>query len=79
MRFWADEMGTGTGWVNCEYRSYTFKNEAGDNASIVETEDSKKLRKGKKVPLTETEELQLKRTVSHGKGADGAYSFVSKV
>ncbi|MCJ1446563.1 MAG: hypothetical protein MMC23_007068 [Stictis urceolatum] len=54
----------GTGWLNTEFRSYEFVSEAGDNASIVETKESRKARVGKEVPLTETEQLAVARTKS---------------
>ena len=50
--------------MNTEFRSYEFVSEAGDNASIVETKESRKARVGKEVPLTETEQLAVARTKS---------------
>lgn len=57
---------TGTGWTNTEYRTYTFSKEDhkddlegnvldGDNASLVETIESRQ-RRGKKGPTPDREE-----------------------
>ncbi|KAI4150498.1 MAG: hypothetical protein LQ340_004032 [Diploschistes diacapsis] len=68
----------GTGWVNAEFRSYSFKEEEGDNASMVETEASRKRRAGTEIPLTGTEELQLRRTTSHKENPNSSLSLLSK-
>jgi len=44
---WADyDNLQGTGWRNTEFRSYVFANGDDDNASIIETDESKERRKG---------------------------------
>jgi hypothetical protein len=59
----------GTGWVNTEYRTYTFTEEThtddlegyeldGDNASIEETLDSRQ-RRGKSGPMPSREEQKI--------------------
>lgn len=61
-----DFFHTGTGWVNTEYRTYTFSDEThdvdlegnsldGDNASIVETIESR-TRRGKEGPTPDREQ-----------------------
>ncbi|KAI9835870.1 MAG: hypothetical protein M1819_001768 [Sarea resinae] len=54
----------GTGWTNTEFRSYRFT--AGDsddaNASLIETPESRELRRGTEHPLGEAEKTQLKLT-----------------
>ncbi|KAF2092343.1 phosphoglycerate mutase-like protein [Saccharata proteae CBS 121410] len=52
----------GTGWANTEYRSYTFKPDTGDQASVVETEESRERRRGTEKPLTADEQRNLERT-----------------
>ncbi len=52
----------GTGWANVEYRSFEFADEKGDNASTVETQKSRELRRGTDKPLTETERMELRET-----------------
>ena len=46
---------------------------------MVETEASRKRRKGTEIPLTETEQLQLKRTASHSSDPQAAVALRSKV
>lgn len=48
----------GTGWDNTEFRSYTFVEEEGDNAAIVETEASKARRVEHPPGKTEQKELE---------------------
>lgn len=67
----------GTAWVNTELRSYEFKDEAGDNASIQETSASKQLRAGFKKPLTPTQLAELELTSERKK--TGGYHLRSKV
>lgn len=62
-----------------EYRSYRFEDEDGDNASMVETEQSRESRKGTEVPLTETERIQLQETVKSTWEAGGQHPIESKV
>ncbi|KAL8797682.1 MAG: hypothetical protein Q9195_000034 [Heterodermia aff. obscurata] len=53
----------GTGWANCEYRSYRFSDDALDtNASMIETAESRARRRGTEKPLTKTERIELKET-----------------
>jgi len=52
----------GTGWANVEYRSYQFPDEKGENASIVETIQSRELRRGTEKPLGKTERMELRET-----------------
>ncbi|KZF21160.1 putative phosphoglycerate mutase [Xylona heveae TC161] len=52
----------GTGWKNCEFRTYEFVDEEGDNASLKETAESRERRRGAEQPLTETEKTQLEVT-----------------
>jgi len=51
----------GTGWSNTEFRSYTFTDDA-ENASIVETPESRELRAGTEHPLGPTEQMELRET-----------------
>ncbi|RFU29954.1 hypothetical protein B7463_g6393, partial [Scytalidium lignicola] len=53
----------GTGWQNTEFRSYTFVTEGdGDeDASVVETAESRRRRSGKEIPLTREEQTNLRR------------------
>lgn len=55
--------GLGTGWKNTEFRSYTFADANGEdqNASIVETAESRKRRNGQEIPLTREEQTNLRR------------------
>ena len=54
----------GTGWANTEFRSYNFKEEEDDNASLVETDESRERRRGSEIPLTKTEKVELGNTLS---------------
>ncbi|RPA96805.1 phosphoglycerate mutase-like protein [Choiromyces venosus 120613-1] len=53
----------GPGWSNTEFRSYVFVDGGEDNVSIVETEESKKRRKGTEKPLGRTEMKQFEKVV----------------
>jgi len=55
-------MNAGTGWANVEFRSYTFADEEGDNATIAETAHSKDLRRGTQKPLTGAEQMEWNET-----------------
>lgn len=57
----------GTGWQNCECRSYVFVDEDGDDerASVKETEASWKARRGSEIGLTETEQMELRAALKH--------------
>ncbi len=56
------EFCLGTGWGNCEFRTFTFNASTGGKASITETDQSKRLRSGTEKPLTGAEELNLEET-----------------
>ena len=54
----------GTGWVNCEWRTYEFRAQEGqkdENASLVETTASRERRRGEERELTETEVNELEQ------------------
>lgn len=68
----------GTGWANTEYRSYTFKDEKDDNASLVETTESRERRKGTEKPLSQTEQMELEAT-QNKKGENGGFQLQCKV
>lgn len=68
----------GTGWSNTEYRSYKFKDEKDDNASLVETTESMERRRGTEKPLSQTEQMELEAT-HHKKGENGSFQLQSKV
>ncbi|KAF4634435.1 hypothetical protein G7Y89_g3681 [Cudoniella acicularis] len=55
------ERFTGTGWANTEYRSYEFV-EGSEDASLVETRESRESRRGTEKPLTADEQRELKAT-----------------
>ncbi|KAK1810485.1 hypothetical protein LTR12_015138 [Friedmanniomyces endolithicus] len=61
---WSDSARfCGTGWANTEFRSYTFSQSEPSEAHLIETPESKKLRKsGDAKPLDREEQAQLKRT-----------------
>lgn len=59
-----DPYVAGTGWANVEYRSYHFADEKGDIASIVETKQSRELRRGTEKPLGKAERMELRETAS---------------
>lgn len=52
---------TGTGWANTEFRTYQFKDGYDDRALLIETAESRRLRTGREMPLTETEQSELKQ------------------
>ena len=57
----------GTGWANCEWRTYEFKarvDEGDENATLVETEGSQARRRGTEKELSDTEQAELERTTS---------------
>ncbi|MCJ1289636.1 hypothetical protein MMC34_001169 [Xylographa carneopallida] len=57
----------GTGWENCEWRTYEFAVGSGDeaeNATLVETEGSRRRRRGTEKELSDTERAKLERTTS---------------
>ncbi|KAI1444389.1 phosphoglycerate mutase-like protein [Annulohypoxylon stygium] len=53
----------GTGWENTELRSYEFEDPTGKDpeASLKETQTSWRRRRGSAIPLTETEQLQIRQ------------------
>ncbi|MCJ1392122.1 hypothetical protein MMC18_004989 [Xylographa bjoerkii] len=59
----------GTGWANCEWRTYEFKagvgvGEGDENATLVETQRSRARRRGTEKELGDTEQAELQRTTS---------------
>ncbi|MCJ1416831.1 hypothetical protein MMC32_003169, partial [Xylographa parallela] len=55
----------GTGWANCEWRTYEFGAGGGEgdgNATLVETEASRARRRGTEKALSDTEQAELERT-----------------
>ncbi len=62
-----------------EFRSYEFPNEDGDNASMVETKQSRELRKGREKPLTKTECMELRETVKSTREDGGHHPLEAKV
>lgn len=52
----------GTGWANCEYRSYSFTSDSDPEASLVETAESHARRRGTEKPITRSEQMQLEQT-----------------
>ena len=73
----ADRCCLGTGWRNVEYRSFNFADEDGGNASLIETESSRKSRRGSEIPLTREERMELRETAT--KTVDGALHPVQAV
>ena len=63
----------GTGWANTEYRSYNFSSNEPEEAHIVETQESRRRRRGEEKPLDREEQVNLKRTVSKDWEARGLY------
>jgi hypothetical protein len=53
------DTSAGTGWANTEFRTYRFKAEDGDDASLEETLASRERRRGTEEPVDETERLRL--------------------
>ena len=62
-----------------ECRSFLFVDEDGDNATIVETERSKMLRKGNEKPLTKTERMELRETIKSTWEEGGQHPIQAKV
>ncbi|KAK8044583.1 hypothetical protein PG993_004607 [Apiospora rasikravindrae] len=58
---------SGTGWSNTEFRSYEFSDSSYEdpNASLKETQTSRRERRGSAIPLTETEQFQLQEAFSN--------------
>ncbi|KAI6362213.1 hypothetical protein MCOR25_006285 [Pyricularia grisea] len=57
-----------TGWQNTEWRSYEFADSSGQDsqASLKETKESRERRRGTAIPLTETEQRELKAVLWRG-------------
>ncbi|KAL8940521.1 MAG: hypothetical protein Q9216_002771 [Gyalolechia sp. 2 TL-2023] len=68
----------GTGWENAEFRSYRFVDGDDKNASMNETQESRKRRGNKDKPLTKEEKIQLHETAG-GKWEELGYEQLSKV
>ena len=58
----AEARRPGTGWENCEFRSYEFVSDSDENASIEETLESRQRRTGTERPLTKQESVELEKT-----------------
>lgn len=54
----------GTGWDNCEFRTYHFVDGDDEKASIEETSESRNRRSGTEKPLTKAEKTQLRETAT---------------
>lgn len=65
---------TGTGWANTEFRSYNFADAQGQdaNASLVETKESRQMRKGSEKPLSADEQREL-RASAERESADAGF------
>ncbi|KAI0123145.1 phosphoglycerate mutase [Xylariales sp. AK1849] len=71
----------GTGWKNAEFRSYEFKDPTfvDPEAALQETNFSWRQRRGSMVPLTETEQAQLRATIQkHVENVEGAKTQVEQ-
>ncbi|KAF2098278.1 phosphoglycerate mutase family protein [Rhizodiscina lignyota] len=81
---WMSEY-PGTGWANTEYRAYTYDLKSGSNASILETSESRRRRRGDEKPLTEAEQRNLKMSATKAwedvgyVKAEPTYSIQSKL
>lgn len=58
---------TATGWTNTECRSYEFKDPTGadPDASLQETNSSWRQRRGSAIPLTDTEQRQIRSALQN--------------
>ncbi|KAK8069021.1 hypothetical protein PG994_005637 [Apiospora phragmitis] len=58
---------SGTGWSNTEFRSYEFQDTSYEDpdASLKETAQCRRERRGSTIPLTETEQFQLQEAFSN--------------
>lgn len=67
---------TGTGWANTEFRSYNFVAPDGSDAdaSLVETKESRNMRKGEEKPLSADEQRELRASAEQHSAEQG---FVS--
>jgi hypothetical protein len=67
-------MYTGTGWKNCEMRTYSFdmrNSEAIANATIIEVPESISRRKHDLRPLSQDEQLELREVAQRTWAAEG--------
>ncbi|KAI9808882.1 MAG: hypothetical protein M1827_007157 [Pycnora praestabilis] len=74
----------GTGWANIEFRSFTFAPDredvdGADNASIVETSESRERRRWTEKPLSKTEQTQLMETTHKKWEQNGLQQIQAKV
>ena len=79
LRYQSSSCHTGTGWQNVEFRTFQFVDEEGDNATIVETEQSRKSRRGNEKPLTKTEHMELLETANSTWEEGGNHPIQAKV
>jgi broad specificity phosphatase PhoE len=61
----------GGGWVNAEFRSYTFNLRSGERASLVETPESRNRRKAPEKALSDTEQRDLRLIAEANWAKDG--------
>ncbi|KAH8684741.1 phosphoglycerate mutase family protein-like protein [Tricladium varicosporioides] len=64
------EKFTGTGWANTEVRSYEFV-PGSEDASLVETRQSREARRGSEIPLTADEQRELRAMAEKGWADNG--------
>jgi broad specificity phosphatase PhoE len=64
---------TGTGWANTEFRSYEFVDKTGgdQNASLIETKESRARRVGSTKPLTADEQRELRASAERAAADQG--------
>lgn len=65
----ADEVWSGTGWSNVEYRAYQFSEDGSD--SLVETKESRESRRGAEKGLDMTEKIELNNAIDKTREANG--------
>ncbi|KAI1631717.1 phosphoglycerate mutase [Biscogniauxia mediterranea] len=55
------QLERGTGWANVELRSYEFEDKTGQdpNATLRETQSSRRERQGREIPLTQSEQVEI--------------------
>lgn len=69
---------TGTGWENTEFRSYTFRSLEDENASVVETPESRRRRNHNKA-LSQDEQRELRATAEKSWTDSGFTSSQTKL
>ena len=79
LKFNIDSISVGTGWANVEFRSFRFCEENGDSTSLIETQESRNLRRGTEKPLTGTECMELRETAKKTKEDGGFHPLQAKV